>query len=106
VPFGSVIADKAMAGNIPITYEAFADRNYNDDLSLVSRSNSNAIISDPKTVFEHVYRMIIQQKVRTINGVELPIKAQTFCIHGDNPKAIKLVKYLRKKLISSGLKTQ
>ena len=106
VPYGSVIADMAYAENIPITFEAFADRNYNEDLSLVSRSDANAIISEPKEMFDHVYRMITQQKVRSISGVDVPIKAQTFCIHGDNPKAIKLVKYLRKKLSKRGIQIQ
>lgn len=106
VPYGSVIAEMASIENIPITFEAFADRNYNEDLSLVSRSDTNAIISEPKEMFDHVYRMIAKQKVRSISGVEVTIKAQTFCIHGDNPRAIKLVKYLRKKLPKSGIKIQ
>lgn len=106
VPYGSVIAEMASVEHIPITFEAFADRNYNEDLSLVSRNDTNAIIDNKKEMFDHVFRMITQNKVRSISGVEVPIKAQTFCIHGDNPKAIKLVKYLRKKLSKSGIKIQ
>jgi UPF0271 protein len=98
VPYGSVIADKAQKEGIKITFEAFADRHYNEDLNLVSRSQNNAIITNSNDVFDHVYNMIFQQKVKTISGVEVGIKANTFCVHGDNPKALKLLQFLTKKL--------
>jgi UPF0271 protein len=98
VPYKSVIAELALNENIPIVYEAFADRNYNDDLTLVSRNEKNAIISDSEELFNHVFRMIKQQKVKTIHGVEVELKAKTFCIHGDNPEAINLIKDLKEKL--------
>jgi len=98
VPFGSVIADKALKEGIKITYEAFADRHYNEDLTLVSRSHDNAIITDPNDVFEQVYKMVSQQKVKTISGVEVGIKANTFCVHGDNPEALILLQVLTEKL--------
>jgi len=106
VPYGSVIAEMAIAEKIPITYEAFADRNYNEDLSLVSRTEENALIVDPSKMFNHVNHIILHQKVKTINGVEVPIKAQTFCIHGDSPNAYELLKSLRHKLIISGVNIQ
>jgi len=98
VPFNSVISELAKKENIPIVYEAFADRNYNDDLTLVSRSAENAIILDPDEMFEHVFRMITKQKVKTLNGVEVNMKADTFCVHGDNPEVVNLIKNLRNKL--------
>ncbi len=101
VPYGSVIADIAQQENVKITFEAFADRNYNEDLTLVSRTQDNAIITDPDAVFDHVYRMIFKQKVKTISGVEADIKAETFCVHGDNPEAIKLLQNLTVKLHKS-----
>ena len=106
VPYGSVIAEIAIKEGISIMYEAFADRNYNQDLSLVSREESNAIISDSKEMCDHVLNMILHHKVKTIDGVEVDIKAKTFCLHGDNPKAIKLAKELYKKLTQSGIQIQ
>lgn len=106
VPFGSLIADIALKDGVSITYEAFADRNYNEDLSLVSREDSNAIISDSEEMYKHVLNMIINHKVKTINGVEVSIKADTFCLHGDNPKAIKLASELQRKLELIGIKIQ
>ena len=98
VPYNSVVAELAIKENIPIVYEAFADRNYNDDLTLVSRNKKNAIISDSEELFNHVFRMITQRKVKTINGVEVKIIATTFCIHGDNPNAVNLIKDLNERL--------
>lgn len=98
VPYNSVIERIALQHHVKIIYEAFADRNYNDDLSLVSRSEENALISDETAAFEHVHNMIIDQKVTTMSGLEVAIKASTFCVHGDHPKAILLVKNLVKLL--------
>ncbi|MCF7567959.1 5-oxoprolinase subunit PxpA [Sabulilitoribacter arenilitoris] len=103
VPYQSVIASVAIQNNISIAYEAFADRNYNDNLTLVSREKSNAIIFDKATMFNHVYRMISTQKVKTITNKEVAIKADTFCIHGDSPDAVKLVKSLKEKLETKGV---
>lgn len=98
VPYKSVIAELAIKENIPIVYEAFADRNYNDDLTLVSRKEENAIISNSDEMFNHIFKIITEQKVKTISGVEVELKAKTFCIHGDNPKAVNLIKDLKEKL--------
>ena len=106
VPYGSVIADLAVKENIPIMYEAFADRNYNEDLSLVSRSQKTALILNAEDMFKHVHQMIKQQKVTTISGVEVALKASTFCIHGDNPKALILAQNLREKLSNCSIKIQ
>ena len=97
-PYNSVIAELATIENIPVVFEAFADRNYNDDITLVSRKETNAIISDSNEMFNHVFKMIKQQKVKTITGVEVKIIANTFCVHGDNPNAVHLIKDLKEKL--------
>lgn len=104
VPYKSVIEGLAIQNNIPITYEVFADRNYNTDLMLVSRTEHNALINDTDVMFEHVFRMINSQKVKTILGEEIPIKAETFCVHGDNLKAEYLLKKLRLNLEQKGIK--
>ena len=104
VPYNSVIEKLAIQNNIPITYEAFADRNYNNDLTLVSRHENNALIHDANVMFEHVFRMISKQKVKTIQGDDVAIKVETFCIHGDNLQAANLLKDLRLNLESKGIK--
>jgi UPF0271 protein len=94
VPYASIIAELANKENIPITYEVFADRNYNNDLTLVSRRNENAIITDSDKIIEHISNML-DGKIKTINGLEKKIIGDTFCIHGDNPNAVELVKEIR-----------
>jgi len=104
VPYGSVIAELAIQEHIPIVYEAFADRNYNNNLTLVSRTEKNALIIDPEALTAHVLNMVIHQKVKTISGAEVAIKAETFCVHGDNPEAINLIAKLTEKLEESNIK--
>jgi UPF0271 protein len=106
VPYGSLIAKLAQKEGIAITYEAFADRNYNPDLSLVSRKEPNALITVSEVMFEHVHNMIVHQHVKSITGEEVAIKAETFCIHGDNPKALELARELKEKLTMSGIQIQ
>lgn len=98
VPYGSVIARKAIEGKQPIKYEAFADRNYNEDLTLVSRKLDNAVLEDPDQIIDHVIRMIKEKKVKTINGNFSDIEAGTLCVHGDNPHAVAIVSQLSKNL--------
>ncbi|MCF8273226.1 MAG: 5-oxoprolinase subunit PxpA [Flavobacteriaceae bacterium] len=103
VPYHSAIETLAINNNIPIMREAFADRNYNGDGSLVSRTKNNAIIDDVNEMFEHVYRMIISRKVKTITGTEIDMLANTFCIHGDHSQAVFFVKYLVAQLAEKGI---
>tara|TARA_R110002049_G_scaffold309212_1_gene518707 strand:- start:32592 stop:33332 length:741 start_codon:yes stop_codon:yes gene_type:complete len=103
VPYGSVIEKVALQNELSITYEGFADRNYNDDLTLVSRKEKNALIHKNNVVFEHVLRMVETGKVKTVAGREVAIKAETFCVHGDNPNAIDLIKNLKGFLEIKGI---
>ncbi|WP_298780033.1 5-oxoprolinase subunit PxpA [uncultured Polaribacter sp.] len=98
VPFNSVIEKIAIKNNIKIKYEVFADRNYNDNLTLVSRSENNALIIDKSQVFNHVFYMLKNKKVKTISGIEKIIQGDTFCIHGDTKNAVEIAKYLSEKL--------
>lgn len=106
VPYKSVIATLALENGISIAYEVFADRNYNDDLSLVSRKAPNALITDAEKMKEHVLKMVTNKKVITVTGIEQSIFVNTICVHGDNENAIKLVKKLHKFLVKNHIKIQ
>ena len=103
VPYSSVIEKVALENNIKIKYEAFADRNYNDDLTLVSRAFENAMILDKENVFQHVMRIIKEDKVKTISGKEVQIKATTFCLHGDANNAIEIAEYVSNNIKNEGI---
>ncbi|MBL4605022.1 MAG: 5-oxoprolinase subunit PxpA [Flavobacteriaceae bacterium] len=100
VPYNSVIEKVALEHAIGIVYEAFADRNYNDNLTLVSRALPYAMITDATKVTEHVRKMSEESKVKTVQGNEQFIKAETFCVHGDNKKAIEILEELNREFIS------
>ncbi|WP_370476598.1 5-oxoprolinase subunit PxpA [Tamlana flava] len=104
VPYNSVMARLAIEHNIPVFYEAFADRNYNDNLTLVARTEKNALIEDEDAMFEHVYNAVVTQKIKTVSGELVSLRANTFCIHGDNPNAVQLVRSLVDKLQAKGIK--
>ncbi|MDP3313373.1 5-oxoprolinase subunit PxpA [Lutibacter sp.] len=98
VPFNSEIEKIAIKNNFAIIYEAFADRSYNSDLSLVSRNKPNAVLTNLEEILNQVKKIYFEQKVKSITGDIIPIKATTFCVHSDTPNAIEIVKYLHANL--------
>jgi len=106
VPNNSVIEDVAIEAGLSVVFEAFADRHYNNDLTLVSRDKHNAIITNEKDMLNHVKGIIMSHKVSSLNGIDIPITAETICVHGDTPKAVELLKYLRHNLINFGIKIE
>jgi len=97
VPFGSIIAEEAHQQGFDIVYEAFADRNYNDDLSLVSRKLPEALITNPELMISHISEMTQHHRVKTISGKLVEIRASTFCVHSDTQNAIDIVKKLHQE---------
>ena len=93
-PFHSMISELAIQSGLTVKYEVFADRNYNDDLSLVSRQTQLAMVKT-KDVVEHVSRMVLHQQVKTLTGMLVSIRADTVCVHSDHPEALKILKLLR-----------
>ncbi len=80
-------AEMAKAKGIELLYEAFADRLYDDQGQLASRTLENAVHSDPQIISEQV-RNMTDGFVITQSGAKLEIKANSLCIHGDNPTSI------------------
>ena len=83
--------------------EAFADRAYNPDGTLVSRSEPEAVLSDPAEVAEHVLRMATEGSVRTIDGSILKIRAESICVHGDSPGAVAMAAAVKSALGDAGV---
>ncbi|MEM6722199.1 MAG: 5-oxoprolinase subunit PxpB [Bacteroidota bacterium] len=94
VPYNSVIEKLALAQNFEVVYEAFADRNYNDDLTLVSRTKENAVLTKMGAIIPHVSRLQNEQKVETILGTKITLKSDTFCVHSDTLNAIQIIQQL------------
>ena len=103
VPFTSVIEREAKSRNFRIIHEAFADRNYHHDLSLVSRKEENAVMESPQEVLAHIVRMVNTGEVLTLEGSKKKILAHTFCVHGDTPSALEILMYLHKELLNHNI---
>tara|TARA_A100000171_G_scaffold52954_2_gene74587 strand:- start:6374 stop:7111 length:738 start_codon:yes stop_codon:yes gene_type:complete len=83
---------------LPLQFEAFLDRRYNSDGSLVSRGEEGAIIHDKEAAWQQLQKMVEQQTIATISGVEIPIVATTYCIHGDHGNSVEILKYIHSQL--------
>ncbi|MBL4659808.1 MAG: LamB/YcsF family protein [Alcanivoracaceae bacterium] len=97
VPYQSVIAMLA-DDYFPIAYEAFIDRRYHSDLSLVSRSNDNAVITDLDQAWQQMSSIVNQGQLKSVEGDLVSIKADTFCLHGDEKNAVALIQHIRQCL--------
>jgi len=91
---------------IPFVEEAFADRAYTDEGTLVSRKVAGSVVHDITQVVTRVVRMVKDHSVISITGKEVPIEAQTICVHGDTPGAVDMVKALREALDKENIKLQ
>ncbi len=106
VPYGSEIAKQALDAGFKIMYEAFGDRNYTDNLSLVSRKHDNALIQNPQKVLKHILPIIKEGKVITNGGRKIEIHAETICIHGDTSSALEILMYLSNELPNHSVQLQ
>ena len=100
---GSKMIEMAEAVGLRAASEVFADRAYNDDGTLVSRKLPGAVIKDKDLAIRRVVRMVKEGKVESVNGTDIAIRADSICVHGDNPKALEFVKNIRETLIAEGV---
>ena len=103
VPTGSQMEIAAKKLNMKIACEIFADRNYEDDGNLVSRSKDHALITDPEVAKKHVLNMVKNQALDCYSGKQIPCEIDSVCIHGDNQSSLATAKSIRENLLSSGL---
>jgi UPF0271 protein len=83
--------------------EAFADRAYAADGSLVPRSALGAVLHDAELVADRVLRLVTEGRVRAIDGTELAVPAVTVCVHGDTPGAVGMARLVRRRLEENGI---
>ncbi|HJQ47313.1 MAG TPA: 5-oxoprolinase subunit PxpA [Amycolatopsis sp.] len=83
--------------------EAFADRAYTPEGTLVSRRLPGAVIDDPDEVPARVVRMVTEGAVTTVDGSTVAISAESICVHGDTPGAVDIARRVRDALIRAGV---
>ena len=103
VPTGSKMEIAAKKLNMKIACEIFADRNYEDDGNLVSRSKPNALITDPEQAKKHVLSMVQNQALNCLSGKQIPCEIDSVCIHGDNKSSLETAKSIKDNLVTNGL---
>ena len=100
---GSEMVRAAQEMGLPSAQEVFADRGYEEDGSLVARSKPGAMITDEEEAIARVVRMVTESKVRAITGKDVPVKADSVCIHGDGEHALQFAQRIREALISANV---
>jgi len=103
VPTGSQMEKAGKKLGMKIATEIFADRNYEDDGNLVSRSKENAMITDPEIAKKHVIKMVESQALNCYSGKQIPCEIDSICVHGDGKSAVNTAKQIREGLIKSGV---
>ncbi len=87
----------------PYASEVFADRSYQDDGQLTPRSRPGAMIEDTDAAIAQVLRMLREGRVRSITGKDVAVRADTVCVHGDQPRAVEFARRLRQALSRDGV---
>ncbi|MFD4410952.1 LamB/YcsF family protein [Streptomyces sp. NPDC058476] len=93
----------AERAGLPTVTEAFADRAYTEEGTLVPRARSGAVITDAATVVERSVRLARFGTVTSCSGERIPVRARSLCLHGDTPGAVELARRVRAGLESSGV---
>jgi 5-oxoprolinase (ATP-hydrolysing) subunit A len=104
VPTGSKMEIAAKKINMKVACEIFADRNYEDDGNLVSRSKPNALITDPNIAKKHVLSMVENQSLNCLSGKRIPCEIDSVCIHGDNQDSLNTAISIKQILIGNNFK--
>jgi UPF0271 protein len=90
------------AVNLPLAREVFADRAYEDDAQLMSRSKQGSLLHDAAAIAERVLRMVSDQAVVSASGKTIKMPIDTICVHGDTPGAVAIARQVRETLERNG----
>lgn len=103
---GSPLVAQAKAAGLTVVSEAFADRAYNSDGSLVSRRLAGAVLHDTDFVAKRVVAMLKNGGVDSIDGVFTPIQADSICLHGDTDGALEMSAAIKAELLKNNIQVR
>ena len=89
---------------LPLAREGFADRQYDDNGNLASRSIPGTVLKDPAKAVEQVLRMVREGEIVSRNGKTIKVQVETICVHGDEPTAVDVAGAVRKSLEGAGIR--
>lgn len=100
---GSELLRLAEEAGHPVFREAFVDRSYLPDGTLLPRSQEGAVLHDVDAVVERAVRLALRSEVVAVDGAVVPVKADSLCIHGDTPGAVQMAASVRAGLEHAGV---
>ena len=100
---GSVALKKAEAAGLRGVAEAFADRGYTPDGTLVSRREPGAVLHDEAEVAARMVRLATQGVITAVDGSDVRVEAESICVHGDTPGAVSMAAAVRRALDNAGV---
>jgi len=100
---GSALAVAAADAGLEVVAEAFADRAYNADGTLVRRGVPGAVLTDPDAVAARVTGLVTRGTIQAADGSDVPVAARSVCIHGDTPGAVRMARAVRAALTGAGV---
>lgn len=100
---GSIALDLARNAGLRGVGEAFADRGYRADGTLVPRREPGAVLHDPDEVAARMLRLAAEGTLTAVDGTEIRISAESICVHGDSPGAVEMAAAVRKALTDAGV---
>ena len=103
---GSELLKQAREAGHPVFVEAFADRAYQADGTLVPRSQEGAVLHDVDAVVERAVRMATKGEVVAVDGIVVQVRPDSLCIHGDTPGAVEMAAGVRAGLVAAGVELE
>lgn len=100
---GSPLIGWARARGLRVVAEAFADRAYHDDGTLVSRRQPGAVLHDADAIAARMLRLVQTGEVESITGRGVRVQADSICVHGDSPGAVDAARAIRARLVQAGV---
>ena len=101
---GSILLEAGREAGLPVAAEAFADRRYRPDGTLVPRGEAGALLTDPEEAAEQAARLAGEGFVLADDGSRVAIQADTICLHGDTPGAPAIARRVRERLRQKGIR--
>jgi UPF0271 protein len=103
---GSAVERAAAAAGLRFVREAFVDRGYLPDGSLVPRTQRGAVLTDVEAIAERALRLAVEGAVEAVDGTLVAVAADSLCVHGDTPGAVRMAEAVRRRLDEAGIEVE
>ena len=102
-PPGSALLELAEQAGLRAVPEAFADRGYSAQGTLIPRNQPGALLSEPAAVAARMVRLVTEGVITAVDGTDVKVDAESICVHGDSPGAVDMAATVRQALLDTGI---